>query len=125
MELAEQIALLLSSSLIMGFAWFISTTWKRRTGSVRPNRKIAALTVMDGQAHWQRATSVVELSLTRATDMAAHHAAALRQLQAAEYALHALLSELGSVVKTSVTSPLTAREHALTLRVQTSQALAA
>lgn len=80
---------------------------------------------MDGQAHWQRATSVVELSLTRATDMVAHHAAALRQLQAAEYALHALLGELGSVVKTSVSSPLISREPARTLSEQTPQALAA
>ena len=90
-----------------------------------PKQSMATFTVLGGQAHWQRATSIVELSLNRATDVATHHAAALRQLQAAEYALHALLSELGSVVKTSVTSPLAAREPALAPRQHAAHALAA
>lgn len=55
---------------------------------------------------WQRVTGVVELALSRAADMSAHQAAATRQLEAADYALHTLLGELNQVMTTSVASPL-------------------
>jgi hypothetical protein len=66
---------------------------------------------MTQEAHWSRVTSVVERSLGRANAMASHHAAASRQLEAADYALHCLLSELGQVMKTTVTSPLAVRSR--------------
>jgi hypothetical protein len=64
---------------------------------------------MSRATHWQRATAVVERSIVRAADVSMHQAAAARQLEAAEYALHCLLDELGSVMTTSIGSPLAAK----------------
>lgn len=68
--------------------------------------------VLSRETHWQRATSIVELSLSRVTDIMANQKAASRQINAAEYALHSLLIELSSVMATSIGSPLEARRAA-------------
>jgi hypothetical protein len=77
------------------------------------------------ETHWQRTTAVVERAITRAADMAANHAAAARQLEAADYALHSLLHELGGVMKATVGSPLGARPVPEAARAQPQTALAA
>ncbi len=74
--------------------------------SPRPPNMAAFSEPLSVEAHWLRATTAVEHSLRRAGDMGEHQAAALRQLQAAEYALHMLLDELGSVMTPKIGSPL-------------------
>ena len=65
--------------------------------------------VMPRDAHWQRATGVVDLALTRAATMVAWQNGAARQLEAADYALHTLLDELRGVMEVSIQSPLATR----------------
>ena len=81
--------------------------------------------VLARETHWQRATSIVELSMSRVTDIMANQTAASRQINAAEYALHSLLIELGSVMATSIRSPLEARQAARQERAMLPSALAA
>ncbi len=64
---------------------------------------------LDPAAHWQKATSIVELSLNRAASMSASQQAAARQLEAADYALHLLLEELNQVMNVGIASPLASR----------------
>ncbi len=87
--------------------------------------KTAFPTLLSRETHWQRATSIVELSLARATDVLTNQSAASRQLEAAEYALHSLLSELGSMMSTSVRSPLEARQAVAHVGNRVQSALAA
>ena len=91
----------------------------------RAGIKTAFPCVLPKDTHWQRTTAVVERSIMRATDVAAHHASAARQLEAAEYALHCLLNELGCVMKTTVGSPLVVRPAPQAVRVRLQTALAA
>ena len=81
--------------------------------------------VMARQTHWSRATGIVELSLSRAADMASQHANAARQLEAADYALHVLLGELSQVMATTVRSPLEQTSRVLPANLQIPSALAA
>lgn len=84
--------------------------------------------VLTPQAHWQKATSIVELSLARAATMAACQDAAKRQLEAADYALHLLLDDLAQVMSIGITSPLDTRGHradAIVPAARTAAALAA
>jgi hypothetical protein len=106
-----------ASRIIVG-----GTSWQR------PERRVerpAFPAVMSRQTHWSRATSVVELSLSRAADMAAHQANAARQLEAADYALHVLLGELNQVMATTVMSPLTRKARPAAASVHMPAALAA
>lgn len=86
-----------SRMLLIDFAW---------PGRRQPVKRASFPAIMTPQSHWSRATGIVELSLARATDMAAHQANAARQLEAADYALHILLGELNQVMATTVVSPL-------------------
>ena len=91
----------------------------------RLNNRSAFPAVMAKDRHWQRTTAVVERSIERATAVATHHASAARQLEAAEYALHCMLDELGHVMKTTIGSPLGARPTPEAMRVRPRTALAA
>lgn len=106
-----------ASRMLMG-----GVTWLRTEG---PNCRPAFPAPMSFQDHWSRAASVVELSLNRATDMAAHHANATRQLEAADYALHVLLGDLKQVMATTVTSPLVQKSRPATAAAHMPAALAA
>jgi hypothetical protein len=75
--------------------------------------------------HWSRTTAVVERSLKRAISMSACHASAASQLDAAEYALHALISELGQVMAVTVASPLAPAAARTEARSQVRTSLAA
>jgi hypothetical protein len=90
----------------------------RHPASARPAR-------LSAQAHWERVTAAVEQSLARAQDMRDHQHAAAQQLQAAEYALHTLLGELGVVMEPGIASPLKGRTIAIRASLETSTALAA
>jgi hypothetical protein len=92
----------------LGAAWNAVLAFRIRKAAA-PLRKLNIPGVLSKETHWQRATSIVEQSLSRVTDIMANQAAASRQINAAEYALHSLLIELGSVMATGVRSPLEAR----------------
>jgi hypothetical protein len=81
--------------------------------------------VLSRDAHWQRVTGMVERSITRASDISAHQASAARQLEAADYALHCLLDELGDVMMTTVRSPLQMKAMVPTRSAQAPAAMAA
>jgi hypothetical protein len=105
----ESTSFILSCAVVaVAAAAGVAFVWSRARSTVptSPHWNAAA---PRAETQWQRLSAVVELSLTRAADMSAHQAAAARQLEAAEYALHSLLGELQGVMTTSVVSPLAAR----------------
>lgn len=97
----------------------------RARKSAVPQRKLHIPSALTKETHWQRATSIVELSLSRVTEIMANQAAASRQINAAEYALHSLLIELGGVMATNVRSPLVARHAQSQASARLPSALAA
>jgi hypothetical protein len=80
---------------------------------------------MPRDAHWVKATTVVQRAIDRTSTASSHHRAAAQQLEAAEYALHCLLGELDSVMKTAVGSPLQAKVISITASAPSRRALAA
>lgn len=108
---------------LSGFWNVVSIFRTGKSASNQPRLNIPG--VLSKETHWQRATSIVELSLLRVTDIKANQAAASRQINAAEYALHSLLIELGSVMATSVRSPLEARRAHSAAPVRLPSAMAA
>lgn len=125
METISLLAMLLvTGASVYGTAWLVGKGWTRLTRT-QPRPSAVFPGAMPKQTHWQRATSIVELSVARASDMTACHAAASRQLEAAEYALHSLLAELGSVMATTVNSPLNAPPIAPPAAIRSRTALAA
>lgn len=96
---------------ILAIATVGHVLWRRVFATV-PAAPIRAFPqVKPRSAHWQRATSIVEQSLARASDIVSCQAAAARQLDACDYALHALLAELGDVMNLGVASPLAPRQQ--------------
>ncbi len=94
---------------------------KQRHAMIRPSFS----SPLAAETHWQRVTAAVELSLERAGNIAEHQAAAVRQLHAAEYALHTLLDELSVVMTPVISSPLATRKIVYSVTVDMPTALAA
>jgi hypothetical protein len=118
------ILLLILAATVYATERAVSSGWSARK-TRRNSIKTGFPGVLAKDSHWQRTTAVVERSIMRATDVAAHHASAARQLDAAEYALHCLLDELGGIMKITVGSPLGARPASEAVRVRLQTALAA
>ena len=81
--------------------------------------------VTPGDNQWALVTGIVELSLARAANIVTHNAAAARQLEAADYALHSLLGELSQVMAPAVSSPLAAKVRPVAAPTQMPSAMAA
>ncbi len=104
---------------------FSGAAWSFLVGERPPSQKVKQPSVSSKETHWHRVTTIVELSLARVTDMMSSQAAASNQIHAAEYALHSLLSELGTVMATGIRSPLEARQAAAQVTLPAYSALAA
>lgn len=119
------LALLLALAMATYAATRMGVASKPPWRQVQPAERPAFPAAMARQTHWSRATGIVELSLSRAADMASQHANAARQLEAADYALHVLLGELSQVMATTVRSPLEQASRATATNVRIPSALAA
>ncbi len=115
--------------MVLAVAVFIAdrSVAGRWTWYSKPKRAVAGPfpRQLQGESQWQRVTAVVDRSVVRTSQLVLQQAAAERQLEAAEYALHCLLQDLGGVMKTTVGSPLQAKSMPASMSHIEHQALAA
>ena len=109
------VALCLLVALTAGI-WRVDRAISRSSFDSARRSPAAFPSCMPREMQWQRTTSVVERSIERAANVVAANVAAARQLEAAEYALHCLLEEIGGVMRIHVQSPLLAHVAPIEIR---------